>query len=110
MKANAANRGLAWNLDDLDVIRICASDCDYCGAPPSNKASSPSGLSGDYVYNGIDRVDSTRGYEPDNVVPCCFVCNNAKRTMTASDFAEWIECVYTRLLVKSHQSKSGAKS
>ena len=27
---------------------------------------------------GIDRLDNSKGYEIDNIVPCCFVCNQVK--------------------------------
>ena len=27
---------------------------------------------------GVDRVDSDLGYQLDNLVPCCFVCNQIK--------------------------------
>ena len=53
---------------------------------------------GDYTYNGIDRVDNTRGYTLDNVVPCCFKCNRAKDTMTKEEFLEWVGRVATHSL------------
>lgn len=31
-----------------------------------------------YTYNGVDRLDSSMGYTPDNCVPCCWECNNMK--------------------------------
>lgn len=27
---------------------------------------------------GVDRLDSNRGYVPENMAPCCFVCNQIK--------------------------------
>jgi 5-methylcytosine-specific restriction endonuclease McrA len=38
----------------------------------------------------LDRADSTLGYIPTNVVPCCKVCNRAKSDMTRSDFQAWL--------------------
>lgn len=35
---------------------------------------------------GLDRVDSSRGYTPDNVVPCCRPCNVAKSDLPQRDF------------------------
>lgn len=29
-------------------------------------------------YNGIDRIDSNIGYEDNNIVPCCEICNKMK--------------------------------
>ena len=44
--------------------------------------------------NGIDRIDSNKGYSFDNVVACCKYCNGAKNTMTQEEFKEWIKRVY----------------
>ena len=44
--------------------------------------------------NGLDRVDSSKGYTIDNVVPCCAICNTAKNKMTQKEFKEWIKTVY----------------
>lgn len=32
---------------------------------------------------GIDRVDSSKGYHADNIVPCCFTCNMMKSNTPA---------------------------
>jgi hypothetical protein len=39
-----------------------------------------------YVYNGIDRLDSSKGYVLENCVPCCSEINWAKRVMSFEDF------------------------
>jgi hypothetical protein len=49
---------------------------------------------GNYTYNGLDRVNNSKGYTRTNVVPCCIICNNAKRTLSLSEFLEWIGQVY----------------
>ncbi len=38
--------------------------------------------------NGIDRVDSNRGYTKENTVPCCSVCNRMKMDSTLDSFIE----------------------
>jgi len=45
---------------------------------------------GEFTYNGIDRIDSDGGYTPDNIVACCKKCNIAKSDMTTDDFLAWI--------------------
>ena len=42
-----------------------------------------------YTYSGIDRVDSNIGYEINNVVSCCNICNRAKSNMKLDEFNEW---------------------
>lgn len=46
------------------------------------------------MYNGLDRLDNTKGYTKDNVAPCCTVCNSAKGTLTVTEFSEWVERIY----------------
>ena len=40
----------------------------------------------DNVKIGIDRVDSSKGYTIDNVVPCCSKCNWMKGVLSKEDF------------------------
>lgn len=63
--------------------------------PPSQSCLSKNPqCNGDYVYNGIDRVDNTKGYTIDNVVPCCGICNMAKGKLNQQEFQNWIKRVY----------------
>lgn len=72
--------------DDREFIKsFMIKPCYYCGGI-SNKPS------------GIDRVDTERGYTPDNSVPCCTTCNLAKLNYKSSDFAEWRVRVYNYML------------
>jgi hypothetical protein len=48
----------------------------------------------EYAYNGIDRVDNFKGYEIDNCVPCCYICNYAKRDMSKDQFLAWVKRIY----------------
>lgn len=45
-------------------------------------------------HNGIDRIDSNKGYENGNVIPCCKFCNMAKMDRSQEEFLEWAEEVY----------------
>lgn len=82
-RSNARRRGLEDRLTDAQVFEIHRSCCAYCGTPPSNFKSA---YHGGYRYNGIDRVDNTKGYLPNNCVPCCAQCNIAKGTKTTREF------------------------
>jgi hypothetical protein len=88
-KLAARRRNLEWALTDEQVIALFTKNCHYCGTPPAQICKSEN-KTGDYVYNGIDRVDNNRGYVVDNVVPCCIICNRAKREMPLSEFQNWI--------------------
>lgn len=76
--------------------------CKYCGLEYSkeiedrlNESKKQKRLS-DHVLkcNGIDRVDSSKGYTVENSVACCKYCNTAKNTMTESDFFKRVKRVY----------------
>jgi hypothetical protein len=68
-----------YQLTDEEFDRITAEPCFYCDEPPGNEAFYDKGKDrGIFVYSGIDRLDSFRGYAPDNVVPCCRACNYGK--------------------------------
>jgi hypothetical protein len=50
-----------------------------------------------YIYNGVDRVDSSKGYVKENVVPCCKWCNIAKGNKSAAEFKEHIFKMYRHM-------------
>lgn len=94
-KRAAKERGYSWGLTKEEVRRITSGNCYYCDSLPKYKASRlTSNCRGEYLYNGIDRVDNTKGYILTNVVSCCYVCNIAKHTMSKSDFLCWVSRVY----------------
>lgn len=81
---NGRKRGYTWDLS-LDYFKkITGQDCHYCGASPSNEMRLDENAL--YTYNGIDRLDNTIGYTPDNVVSCCGRCNIMKQDLTANEF------------------------
>jgi len=91
-KRGAIERGLEWNLTEEEFDHITAMNCFYCGQLPSREKITR-GNNGSFVYNGIDRKDNSRGYLTDNIVPCCSICNRAKRAMSFNDFIQWLECL-----------------
>lgn len=102
-RCNARTRGLDFQLSKEQFLTITSRNCTYCGAPPSNTARHTGGNSKPetialslYLYNGIDRVDNTRGYVDGNCVPCCKQCNRAKTDMTVEEFHTWVARVHAR--------------
>ncbi len=87
-RSSAAKRGLSWTISDEEFFALTRSDCAYCGVSPyrTRRVS----RNGSYSFNGVDRVNNGSGYETGNVVPCCSVCNHAKRDMTRDAFMAWI--------------------
>ena len=89
-KNNAKKRNLRFELSMDEFIKITKSDCHYCGDEP-NREYKEKRNNGGYIYNGIDRVNNSLGYILDNCVPCCEVCNKAKRDLLYSEFIEWLD-------------------
>ena len=83
-KQKAVQRGKSWNLTNLEVANLIIQPCYYDGSLPE-------------PYNGLDRIDSSKGYELGNVVPCCMRCNSAKNNMTVEEFKEHIKRIYNHL-------------
>jgi hypothetical protein len=80
----AKRRGILFSLS-FDVVRnIIFSNCFYCEKQPSNFMKTRNRRPINIFYSGIDRVDNSKGYEEGNVVPCCWECNNSKRSVTVS--------------------------
>lgn len=88
----AKRRGYSFDLTKEAFAKLIQLNCYYCAYPPVLK--SPLKRHEDFRYNGLDRIDNRTGYTLDNVVPCCVVCNNAKSTLTLSEWEAWIKRVY----------------
>ncbi len=71
------------DLEIIDAIKpiikeLIQTECFYCGFFEENK------------YNTIDRLDSTKNYTENNIVPCCLMCNYFKNTLDISTFIKHI--------------------
>ena len=95
-KAGAKKRNLAFELSKKELRALTSQNCHYCGIQPSQIYRHPN--STNYVYNGIDRLDNSKGYVQGNMVPCCVVCNLAKGTAEAGEFFSWVSRVYQHSL------------
>lgn len=72
-RGSAMRKGLAFELTlDTLLTAFWQKPCHYCGDPIETV--------------GIDRVDSSKGYVPGNMVPCCSMCNFMKLTSSREDF------------------------
>jgi len=92
-RSSKAARNLGWNVTVADFHKITQQPCRYCGEPPA-QTSKKSGSNGrPYVYNGIDRIDSERGYVSNNIVACCRQCNFAKRLLPQEQFVTLINLI-----------------
>lgn len=82
-KTQARKRGIEFSLSQQEFQDLIESDCFYCGSPPNNESKGA-------TYQGIDRIDSSKGYIPGNVVPCCKMCNWGKNILSQQEFFDHI--------------------
>lgn len=68
----ATRRGLSFNLSIEQFATFWQKPCRYCGAA--------------IPTIGLDRLDSSKGYDLENIAACCTTCNIGKRTMSPAEY------------------------
>lgn len=68
-KHTAKKRDIVWLLTLQEYEQLISLPCYYC----DNQLGEPVKRS-----IGLDRLNSNKGYQTDNVVSCCYVCNTIK--------------------------------
>lgn len=78
IKRSCKYRNLSFNISyEYFLEHFWHIPCSYCGSEINTA--------------GIDRLDSSLGYEIDNCVPCCTKCNMMKQAHSPSDFLSHIQ-------------------
>lgn len=116
IKSSADKRMLEMLLTYDQIKELIAQPCYYCGNIASNYMIHKSTCkgktyksNGGLAYNGLDRVDNTKGYIIGNVVPCCKHCNSAKGKLTIEEFRLWVERISNHLNNKGWGSLEDSK-
>lgn len=86
-------KNVEFGLKKEEMDSIIHKNCHYCGDKPwhSRQIRSHNKFIRNFIYNGIDRVDSSKGYFFDNCVPCCYKCNTMKSNLNVDDFYSHIK-------------------
>src|SRR3990167_2189366 len=92
-RQSSSVRKYTWGLSDEQARSLFVAPCYYCGSNPTKISKAVSGA--EFLYNGIDRTDNSKGYTVENCVTCCAQCNYAKSDLTVDAFREWVRKVYT---------------
>jgi len=92
-KHTANKKNIPFELSDKQFKNLTSQDCHYCGIEPSQSDSNKN-FNGIYIYNGIDRIDNSKGYTLNNCVPCCRNCNYAKNTLSLEEFYSWLDRLF----------------
>lgn len=103
--AKKANR--EFKLSKEQFRELTKSKCHYCGKEPGQVKKFSRVGNGVYIYNGIDRLDSSKGYTPGNVVSCCWICNIAKHDLGYDEFLQHIQRIYDYRITKKRGQQPG---
>lgn len=106
LRKDSRKRGHEWKLSEQQVYDLILKNCAYCNSEPAlstaplkhKQLSQKRVAEAILVRNGIDRIDSSKGYTEDNVVPCCERCNRAKLDMTLDEFRTWAATLAAHML------------
>lgn len=104
-KNESIKRGLSFTLTINDFKSLWSGNCFYCNTEPSSKLGNTN-----MKRSGIDRIDSSIGYELRNCVPCCWTCNRMKGNLTQEEFLKKIEMIYNWLGKKESNPHSRSQS
>ena len=87
-KKRAAKNGLIFTLTRKEFRTLTKQPCVYCASKPFQVQyiGGNNRKGHEYIYSGIDRIDSSKGYTLDNCSPCCKICNFAKSNMNVGEF------------------------
>lgn len=89
----AKTKGIKFELSKEDFRNIILQKCFYCGSEKDMHHTKRS-VNGLFFSNGIDRIDSNRGYVLDNCVGCCKKCNIMKNKWSKEEFLNHISKIF----------------
>jgi len=75
-KKSAFTKQLVFEIDKETFITLVTSSCHYCGIVQEKG------------FNGLDRLDSAKGYVMENCVSSCEMCNYMKKCMSPDVFVK----------------------
>lgn len=80
LKVSARRRNIECPLTQEQFISIFSLPCHYCHDMLGVRSHT----------SGLDRKDNTRGYDIDNVLPCCAICNYLRNNIMTVEETEYI--------------------
>lgn len=78
-KRSAEERGFKWELTRDQFMKHWQKPCVHCGVQIETI--------------GLDRINSSKPYQEDNVEPCCSKCNQMKSDWTSVDWYLHMESI-----------------
>jgi len=90
-KHDALSKNRVFELTKEEFEELTGKPCNYCGVEGYSKTKARPTSNGVYLSNGIDRVDSLKGYFVSNCVPCCPICNKMRLNLPYKQFIDHIK-------------------
>lgn len=108
----ARQRNLEWSLSQEEFRQVISQACAYCGELPRPIQSLKryTRIKDEVNVNGIDRIDSTKGYTLDNVTACCKMCNRFKSNHNVDNFLSHVSKIYKNSIESSTTIPNGSTS
>jgi hypothetical protein len=99
-KTNAKLRNYEFTITESEFDILINSKCYYCGAIPSIHKSEMryNKTKVEFLRNGIDRKDSSKGYTSENSVTCCAMCNRMKMAFHIDEWLIQITRIYKNII------------
>lgn len=104
-KIHAKNNKREFSLNLEEFNRLTSSNCYYCNAKPSQISTKNLNNWGEYIYNGIDRINNSIGYKIENCVSCCNICNWGKNNKSSEEFKQYILGIYNNINININNTK-----
>ncbi len=95
----ADRRNIESDISFEDFYLITQKNCFYCGLPPSGIVKDSRK---EFLYSGIDRIDSSKGYVKGNILPCCKPCNFMKNKTSQEEFIRQVHKVSDHMRNKTN--------
>lgn len=108
IKSRCHQRDMEYNLPFEKYRELIHQPCYYCQRSDSltrydtyRAKKKTFNLDYSISYNGIDRVDPSKGYIEGNCVPCCKFCNTMKMDFSLEFFKDQIIKIYNNFIIPS---------
>lgn len=98
-------------------LELSQMNCFHCGSPVQNTGSTKvrrtskrtqngrtkkgNAITATFKYHGLDRIDNDKGHTLDNVLPCCWACNNLRGGRELSTFL-----VHITKIINNYKNRS----
>lgn len=79
LKNRAKKKELIFNISKKIFKSLSSKNCYYCNTVPIQEMKTYKNTPS-YFYNGLDRIDNSKGYTVDNVLTACGRCNKLRGT------------------------------